>query len=212
MQMYKVFLNHKPLILTTSIVKNTDISPLIHSKFSDSSIIIKALKSKKTKCVYYYNSDSEKLMKHLQKHFPFIEAAGGMVKNNKNQFLLIYRNGKWDLPKGHLNKKEMIVDGAIREVTEETGTLDLVSRSILPTTYHIYKKNGQYLLKKTYWFLMNTSYKGNLKPQIQENIEKAIWKNKDEVKNSMKNMYSNIMLLFNFYFDEKLTVDGTKDL
>jgi hypothetical protein len=59
---------------------------------------------------------------------------------------------------------------------------------------------------------MNTSYKGNLKPQIQENIEKAVWKNKDEIKNAMKNMYSNIMLLFNFYFDEKFTADGTKDL
>ena len=85
--MYKVFLNHKPLILTTSIGENTDTTPLIHSKYSDSSIIIKALKSKKTKCIYYYNSNSEKLMKHLQKHFPEVEAAGGMVKNDNNQYL-----------------------------------------------------------------------------------------------------------------------------
>ena len=163
--MYKVFLNHKPLILTTSIGENTDTTPLIHSKYSDSSIIIKALKSKKTKCIYYYNSNSEKLMKHLQKHFPEVEAAGGMVKNDNNQYLLIYRNGKWDLPKGHLEKKEMIVDGAVREVSEETGVLNLISKSILPTTYHIYKKNSQYRLKKTYWFLMTSSYEGKLEPQ-----------------------------------------------
>ena len=210
--MYKVFLNDKPLILTTSIVENTDSTPLIHSKFSNASIIIKALKSNKTKSVYYYNSNSEKLMKHLQKNFPVVEAAGGMVKNDTNQFLLIYRNGKWDLPKGHLGKKEMIVDGAIREVIEETGAHGLESKSILPTTYHIYKKNGQYSLKKTYWFLMSTSFKGNLNPQIHENIEKAVWKNKSEIKNLMRNMYSNIVLLFNFYFNDKLTDDGTRTL
>ena len=210
--MYKVFLNHKPLILTTSIGENTDTTPLIHSKYSDSSIIIKALKSKKTKCIYYYNSNSEKLMKHLQKHFPEVEAAGGMVKNDNNQYLLIYRNGKWDLPKGHLEKKEMIVDGAVREVSEETGILNLTSKSILPTTYHIYKKNSQYRLKKTYWFLMTSSYEGKLEPQANENIEKAIWKNKTEIKNLMEKMYPNVRLLFDFYFENKSTDFGTKSL
>ena len=210
--MYKVFLNHKPLILTTSIGENTDTTPLIHSKYSDSSIIIKALKSKKTKCIYYYNSNSEKLMKHLQKHFPEVEAAGGMVKNDNNQYLLIYRNGKWDLPKGHLKKKEMIVDGAFREVSEETGILNLTSKSILPTTYHIYKKNSQYRLKKTYWFLMTSSYEGKLEPQANENIEKAIWKNKTEIKNLMEKMYPNVRLLFDFYFENKSTDFGTKSL
>ena len=210
--MYKVFLNHKPLILTTSIGENTDTTPLIHSKYSDSSIIIKALKSKKTKCIYYYNSNSEKLMKHLQKHFPEVEAAGGMVKNDNNQYLLIYRNGKWDLPKGHLEKKEMIVDGAVREVSEETGILNLTSKSILPTTYHIYKKNSQYRLKKTYWFLMTSSYEGKLVPQANENIEKAIWKNKTEIKNLMEKMYPNVRLLFDFYFENKSTDFGTKSL
>ena len=210
--MYKVFLNHKPLILTTSIGENTDTTPLIHSKYSDSSIIIKALKSKKTKCIYYYNSNSEKLMKHLQKHFPEVEAAGGMVKNDNNQYLLIYRNGKWDLPKGHLEKKEMIVDGAVREVSEETGVLNLISKSILPTTYHIYKKNSQYRLKKTYWFLMTSSYEGKLEPQANENIEKAIWKNKTEIKNLMEKMYPNVRLLFDFYFENKSTDFGTKSL
>lgn len=210
--MYKVFLNHKPLILTTSIGENTETTPLIYSKYSDSSIIIKALKSKKTKCIYYYNSNSEKLMKHLQKHFPEVEAAGGMVKNNNNQYLLIYRNGKWDLPKGHLEKKEMIVDGALREVSEETGVLNLISKSILPTTYHIYKKNSQYRLKKTYWFLMTSSYEGKLEPQANENIEKAIWKNKTEIKNLMENMYPNVRYLFDFYFENKSTDFGTKSL
>ena len=94
--MYKVFLKNKPLIVSTSLIDNTDLSPLIYSKFSDSSGIIKALKSKKTNCVYFYNSDPEKLMKHLNKKFSIVEAAGGMVVNDKNQYLLIYRNSKWD--------------------------------------------------------------------------------------------------------------------
>ena len=31
-----------------------------------------------------------------------IQAAGGLVYNSKNQLLMIFRNGKWDLPKGKL--------------------------------------------------------------------------------------------------------------
>jgi len=212
MQMYKVFLNQKPLILTTSILVNSDLTPLIHSKFSDTQIIIKALKSKKTNCVYYYNPNPEKLMKHLQKHFPIVEASGGMVKNEKDQFLLIYRNDKWDLPKGHLEKKEMTIDGAIREVSEETGVVELKSKSILPTTYHIYKRNGIYKLKKTYWFFMSTNFIGKLKPQLNEKIEKAVWKSESEIKLLMENMYSNIKLLFKFYFAQDKTEGGTSSL
>ena len=132
-----------------------------------------------------------------------------MVKNEKGQFLLIYRNDKWDLPKGHLEKKEMTIDGAIREVSEETGVLELKSKSILPTTYHIYKRNGIYKLKKTYWFVMSTNFIGKLKPQLNEKIEKAVWKSESEIKLLMENMYSNIKFLFKFYFAQDKTEGGT---
>ena len=199
--MYKVFLKNKPLIVSTSLIDNTDLSPLIYSKFSDSSGIIKALKSKKTNCVYFYNSDPEKLMKHLNKKFSIVEAAGGMVVNDKNQYLLIYRNSKWDLPKGHLNKNELTLDCAFREVTEETGVRGLTSESILPTTFHFFKRNNEYKIKKTYWFLMKTKFNGILLPQLIENIEKADWKNQSEVKGLLKKMYPNIEILFKHHFN-----------
>ncbi|MBN08821.1 MAG: NUDIX hydrolase [Flavobacteriaceae bacterium] len=210
--MYKVFFNQKPLILTTSIVKNSDISPVIHSKFSSQSIIIKALKSNKTNKVYYYHSDFEKLSKHLEKKFKIVEAAGGMVKNSDGKYLMIYRKNKWDLPKGHLRRKELIMDAAIREVIEETNVKGLIIKRKLPTTYHIFRKDKFYFIKKTYWFFMYSNYKGSLTPQKKEKIEKAVWVDELEISKCMKNMYANIKTLYEFYFDEKLTDEGIKDL
>jgi 8-oxo-dGTP pyrophosphatase MutT (NUDIX family) len=52
-----------------------------------------------------------------------IKAGGGIVVNEQNEVLLIYRRGKWDLPKGKLDDGETIEECALREVKEETGLL-----------------------------------------------------------------------------------------
>ncbi len=124
-----------------------------------------------------------------------MEAAGGLVKHKNGKFLFIYRNNKWDLPKGKIEKKELIIDGAIREVIEETGVKDLTVKENLNQTFHIFSRNGNYKLKKTFWYLMNTSYNGILIPQIEEGIALAEWKDKKDVPILMENAYENIKLL-----------------
>ena len=107
--MYKVFFNQKPLILTTEIIKNDDSCPLFYIKFSVTEKIVSALKKKSINSVILYHPKKDKLEMHFNKLFPQVEAAGGLVINESNQYLLIYRNNKWDLPKGRMFKKEMIM-------------------------------------------------------------------------------------------------------
>ena len=66
----------------------------------------------------------------------------------------------------------------------------------LETTYHIFERKGRRILKITYWFLMTTTYEGDLTPQLEEGIEKAAFKNEIETKEALKNSYENIKLLF----------------
>ena len=164
--MYKVFYNQKPLFFTSDLNKNSDETPLFHIKFSTAESIIKALKSKRVNGVYLYHRDEVKLQKHFLKKFPCVEAAGGLVAHSNGSYLFIYRNDKWDLPKGKVEKREVIIDAAVREVMEETGVADLVVKKPMPTTYHVYNANGKYKLKKTYWFLMKTNSNSPLTPQL----------------------------------------------
>ena len=122
----------------------------------------------------------------------FIEASGGLVYNNNNQILMIFRNGKWDLPKGKLEVGENIQQCAIREVEEECGVSNLQIVSELSSTYHIYEMNGKAILKRTYWFKMNTDYDNKLAPQIKEGIIKVEWINKEDMCKKLENTYGNI--------------------
>ncbi len=182
-------------MLITELVKVTDKTPLFFIKYSTQPSIVKALKSKSVTGVYLYHSNPEKLWKHLLKHFPLIEAGGGVVQHQNGKILFIFRNNKWDLPKGRIEKKEMLLDGALREVMEETGVKDLIVKKKLSDTYHIFSRNGKYKLKKTYWYLMHTSYEGVLEPQLDEGIQRATWKNKEEISALMENAYENIKLI-----------------
>ena len=136
--MYKVFFNRKVVLLTTKIVDHDDETPLFYIKYSDQKQIISALKSKKTKAIYLYHAKEDKLWKKLLKIFSLVEAAGGLVEHLSGKFLFIYRNEKWDLPKGRVEKKEILIDGAVREVMEETGVKDLIVKKNLNHTFHLF--------------------------------------------------------------------------
>src|SRR5699024_1248981 len=159
----------------------------------------------------------EKLFKHLTKQLKPIVAGGGLVFNDKEEILFIFRKGKWDLPKGGTEKNENIQETAKREVEEETGVNNLkITETLpvtyhvmkrkgkyrlkitetLPVTYHVMKRKGKYRLKITHWFKMKTSYTGELTPQLDEDITKVEWKNFEESKKALKNSYENIKLLF----------------
>ena len=193
--MYKVFYNQKPLFFTTNLTNNSDETPLLFIKYASALVIVKALRNKNTKAVYLYHPKEEKLEKHFLKHFPVVEAAGGLVEHTDGRYLFIYRNDKWDLPKGKIEKNEVIIDAAIREVMEETGVGDLMATKSLNTTYHVFNAKGKFKLKKTYWFLMKSNYDAPLVPQEEENIQAAVWRSKTDFPLLMKNAYENIKIL-----------------
>ena len=193
--MYKVFFNQKPLILTNEIQEFSDSEPFMFIKYSSAAQIIKALKSTKNTKVYLYHKNLDKLWKTFKKQFPVIEAAGGLVERTDNKLLFIFRNNKWDLPKGGVEKNELIIEAAKREVTEETGVADLIVQNSLSETYHIFKKGKRFRLKKTYWFNMSTSYTGQLQPQIEEGILKTEWISKDGIKDFLNDAFENIRII-----------------
>ena len=193
--MYKVFFNQKPLILTNKIQYLSDTEPLLFIKYTSVTQIIKALKSSKNSKVFLYHKDMDKLWKGFKKKFPIVEAAGGLVKRTDNKLLFIFRNNKWDLPKGGVEKKELIIDAAKREVIEETGVSDIIVKNKISETYHIFKKGKRFRLKKTYWFKMSTTYMGKTNPQTEEGIEKTKWVSNKNIEDILNDAFENIRII-----------------
>jgi 8-oxo-dGTP pyrophosphatase MutT (NUDIX family) len=125
--------------------------------------------------------------------FVVVKAAGGLVKNDKGEYLLIFRNGKWDLPKGKLEKKETMEMAAVREVEEECGVTGLKITGKLGESFHIYEEFLQIdTMKNSHWYEMTCSDTGELKPQAEEGIEKAVWANAAQIKEYSANMYPSV--------------------
>ena len=200
--MYKVFVNDKPLFLTNEIVKETDFQLFLLESADIKQVIVKIFQNKIQKA-YLYHPDEKEIMKTLKTKIPVQKAGGGLVYNAKNEVLFIFRNGKWDLPKGGTEKGEVIEDTAMREVEEETGVGNLTVVKKLQKTYHIFKRNGRLKLKITHWFEMHTTFEGIPEGQAEEGIEKVAWLNPEEIKEALKNSYENIKLLF----DEEVISD-----
>lgn len=192
--MYKVFFKDCVIFLSDN-VDNSILNPEIYkfSQIEDINSFLDNINSPGiSKNIIIISEDVDLLFAKFKSYFLFIEAAGGYVTNNKNQFLAIYRLGKWDLPKGMIENNESIINAAIREVQEECGISNLKIINELQNTYHTYSIKGQYILKCTYWFTME--YLGNEMPvpQYEEDIEKALWLPVGETKSFMSNTYDSI--------------------
>ena len=124
--------------------------------------------------------------------YKIIYASGGLVYNN-TKLLMIFRNGKWDLPKGKKEKNETDEQCAIREVIEECGIDNLVLKKYIKKTYHTYMEKGKKILKITSWFLMYSDYDGDLTPQRSEGIQDVCWVKKSQISKNLKNSYENII-------------------
>jgi 8-oxo-dGTP pyrophosphatase MutT (NUDIX family) len=193
--MYKVFVNDKPLFLTNEIFKETDFQLFLLESIDFKQLIVKIFQNKIQKAYLYY-PDEKEIMKVLKTKIPVNKAGGGLVYNKNGDVLFIFRNGKWDLPKGGTEKGEDIEQTSMREVEEETGVNGLKIIKKLQKTYHIFKRNGVYKLKITHWFEMQTDFEGIPEGQIDEGIDKVEWKNPTQIQEALKNSYENIKLLF----------------
>lgn len=197
--MYKVFVNEKPIIITSSSQKENNFPVYILKNIVLDEIIHK-LRNEIIDGVYLYTPDLESGWNYFLTQIKVVPAAGGLVKNNKNDILFIYRNNIWDLPKGRIEKNESIETAAIREVEEECSIFNLTIEKQLITTYHIYFQNKN-KLKLTYWFLMNSNYDKPLIPQIEEGITKVEFIKEKSIDTILKESYANIRLVYDYYKD-----------
>lgn len=170
-------------------------------KSVDMEYVIRKLQRNDFKKVYLYHPKQEKLLSLFKDRMGYINAGGGLVKNDKNELLFIERNKKWDLPKGRAEKGEDIETTSLREVEEETGVQNLSIDKFLQETYHIYRNKGKYNLKVTHWYLMKTDYSGELTPQLEEGITQAVWKTNEQAKFALNNSYANVVLLTEAYLN-----------
>lgn len=132
-----------------------------------------------------------------------IVAAGGLVTNEANELMMIYRRGKWDLPKGKLDEGENIEQCALREVAEETGASNLVLDKLIGKTYHQYfdKWVNEEVIKETWWYAMKVTNQQTLVPQLEEDIEQIDWVKLTEINTYLKNSYDSIREIVEKYLD-----------
>lgn len=178
----KIYFDDKPLFLCDSI--DETIEPLIHH---DDTVFIDELNTHTVKSMIhemqepriqagvFYHASLDELIKAFYKKFTIIQAGGGLVQNEKNEILLIFRRGKWDLPKGKLDKGEKIEECAVREVQEETGLQKIKLLNALLITYHTYHEGARYILKESHWYRMKADSAENLVPQTTEDILEIKW-------------------------------------
>ncbi len=122
-----------------------------------------------------------------------MEAAGGLVENDCGEYLAIKRLGKWDLPKGKIEKGEKPEECALREVEEECGIHNINIKNNLCNTYHTYQLKGRWILKKTYWYRMEYNGNEELIPQIEEDITDVIWTSDNHTYIIKSNTYKSIL-------------------
>lgn len=178
----KIYYNNKPLILTNAASTYLREHPVAGGYLSFQGafprhyrLAIGHLEKPATLGAIIEDLSVESLWEQLHRLYEPIDAGGGVVHNGEGGVLMIYRRGKWDLPKGKKDDGEEIAVCALREVKEETGLKKVTLGDKICDTFHVYSQNRQNLLKRTAWYHMHTSTAEKLVPQKEENILEARW-------------------------------------
>ena len=193
--MYTIFINDAVIYLTDD-DNLKEGNSFFNYEEADIDVILKKIEKSTIESVSIYHKNLDVLWNDFKSHFKIIEAAGGVVSNEKDEILWIYRNNRWDLPKGKIEKGESKEIAAVREVEEECGISNVVLRKYLKTTYHVYEYKKEQVLKITYWYEMLTQANQILIPQIEEGITKVNWLDTRKMKEALADTYDNIKLLF----------------
>lgn len=152
----------------------------------------------------FHFSNFPKLKEDFKSLFVTINAAGGLVVNDKKEILCIHKRGKWDLPKGKIDIGETKEDAAVREVKEETGINNLTIRRYIGKTKHIFTtKSGKRAIKKSYWYHM-LSDDTDTTPQAEEDIDSVEWKNPITLLGNRGQFYSNLEEVVKAYLSYEL--------
>jgi 8-oxo-dGTP pyrophosphatase MutT (NUDIX family) len=149
--------------------------------------------------------DRDAVEKRLKKMYTIVKASGGIVTKD-HQFLMMFRRGVWDLPKGKLDDGEKSKKAAQREVEEETGVKAEIVEKVC-TTWHTYTQNNQRILKRTKWYLMRNVDDSKIAPQHDEGIEQIVWMTEPEVRKSLANSYSSIRYVIDCFLGQEVDVE-----
>ena len=175
-----------PNVISFSLGESFSIDSLIHM-FELSDTLMKV-------CIP--TKDVERTYKRICDEFYEVNAAGGLVSNRRGDYLLIRRNGLWDLPKGHQESGEDIKVCAMREVEDETGIHELELRDLICITDHCYFRNGKWHLKHTWWYDMLYTNPLDLTPQREEDITQAAWIARSSIADCLTNTFPSIAEVF----------------
>lgn len=194
--MYKVFFNDRILHLANRFPKEDYDAYDIVMHYRNMESLRKAIENFENtdtrKALIYFN-DENFLFKQFASHFSLVKAAGGVVTNPDEQVLLIFRRGKWDLPKGKNESGESLEETALREVSEETNLKELTLGDFITDTYHTYYVGTNAILKQTRWFFLRNEGNGNLIPQVKEDITHVLWVPTEDLNKYTQNTYGSII-------------------
>jgi ADP-ribose pyrophosphatase YjhB (NUDIX family) len=180
--MYKIYINENCLVIATrnesqlSGCQNVMTIPYFAGRKSILNYIDKLEKATGPLTILLETEDPDQLFSDYRSLYKEIAAAGGICFNQDQKILFIERLGKWDLPKGKVDKGEKKKAAAIREIMEETGqSCKIVSK--LAVTWHTYFDQKQRrILKQTTWYLMQPQEANqDVKIQKEENITRFKW-------------------------------------
>lgn len=195
----KIYFGDKPFFLCDEItaeIKNIRDKPdtffVEHLKNEEIEISLEEIEKSIVGAVILFTHHFPLTKQLLWNQFTLIQAGGGLVENENKEILMIYRRGKWDLPKGKLDEGETLEACALREVTEETGLKNIQLLNFLVTTYHTYRAFNQFILKETYWYRMRAFAAQKLTPQTEEDIVQIEWVKPDEIPEKLTQTYPSI--------------------
>ena len=200
MQKYKVFINDKWIFFGESeVVKAFDNEPFDVLDVSNHLLFNLAAMIKTgsfdQNIVLQPSAEILDPFEEFLKYFLVLDAAGGIVQHTDTRYLMIKRFGVWDFPKGKIEAGERNFEAALREVEEETAVANLEILKEIPTSYHIYSYKSKWIIKRTFWYLMQSDFTGNLKPQLEEDIHEAVWVPKADIPKYLANTYASLRAL-----------------
>jgi 8-oxo-dGTP pyrophosphatase MutT (NUDIX family) len=190
------------VLLTDDFIRNFQVRYGLFYKYKDVDDLKELLdfywKLKRIDTLFIFHHDIEELRERFKACFQQVYAAGGLVRNAQGRYLIMKRRGKWDLPKGKVNRNETIEQAGVREVSEETGLTDLQVVGPLMATYHSYYIDDQLILKRTSWFEMNYAGNEDPIPEYEEDITEIRWVRQEELGKFTENTYPAIVDLLKY--------------
>ena len=188
----EIFFTDKRLILTDTPTATEGAFQLASSELSKANVL-KIFETANT--VEVCDDDIATVAERFFAEFKYVEAAGGVVCNEQGECLMIYRNGRWDLPKGHVEEGESDEVCAVREIAEETGVEGAKIVRFLCNTLHSYNVNGVWELKRTAWYELRSDA-ATTTPQTEEGIAHVEWCSEQAVEDNLRATYPTIRKVF----------------